>query len=110
MITFTGTSFPASSNFTAKAYFKSAEAVVTGWSATSATATFTNGISATVTGETAVPRIEFTRTSDRVVLVTYSTGVSLTNSITVAPSDSTSGITSSFAGGVDYTITKAGIY
>lgn len=59
VITFTGTNFPASSAYTAKAYFKSAGAIVTSWSATSATVTFTNGVSATVTGETAVPRIEF---------------------------------------------------
>jgi hypothetical protein len=45
-----------------------------------------------------------------VVLISYSTGVSLTNTVTVTTSDSTSGLSSSFAGGLEYTITKANIF
>lgn len=44
------------------------------------------------------------------ILIAYSTGVTLTNTVTVLASDSTSGITSSFAGGLSYTITKANVY
>lgn len=42
--------------------------------------------------------------------MTYSTGVTLTNTVTVQASDSTSGVVASFAGGLDYTVTKANIY
>ena len=44
------------------------------------------------------------------ILVAYSIGVTLTNAVTVLASDSTSGLTSSFAGGLSYTIAKANVY
>lgn len=55
MITFTGTAFPSNSDYTAQASFKSANISVTGWSATSAAATFTNGVPAASATEKAVP-------------------------------------------------------
>ena len=57
VITFTGTAFPAEADFTAMAYFKSASVAVTGWTATSATATFANGAPAASASDNAVPRL-----------------------------------------------------
>ena len=110
VITYTGTAFPLEADYTAKALFKSVEIAVTGWSATSATATFTNGVPAAASGENAVASLEFTRKSDSVVLIAYSTGVTLANTVTVVAGDSTSGVISSFAGGLEYTVTKANVY
>ena len=64
--TITGTNFPAAADFTGKAKIKSSEVTVTGWTATSVTATFTQGIPATASTETDVAKIIFTRTADSV--------------------------------------------
>ena len=110
VITLIGTAFPSTTGYTAQVIFKSIKVVVSGWSTTSATATFTNGVPAADSTENIVPQIQFTRTSDNVIFIAYSTGVTLTNTVTIATTDSTSGLTSSFAGGLSYTITKANIY
>lgn len=109
-ITFTGTSFPSSADYTAKATFKSASVTVADWTTTSLTATFPNGVPAALASENAVPKIWFTRNSDKVVLIAYSNGVTLANTVTVTASDSTSGLESSFAGGLGFTITKANVF
>lgn len=54
-ITFTGTSFPASSDYTAKAVFKSASVAVASWDTTSLVAAFPNGLPAAAASENAVP-------------------------------------------------------
>ena len=56
-ISFTGTAFPAEADYTAVAYFKSASVAVTGWSSTSASATFAKGVPAASASENAVPRL-----------------------------------------------------
>jgi len=108
-ITFTGTAFPAKTDFTAKATFKSQEVVVTDWAETSLVAKFPKGVPAALASENAVPKIWFTRNSDSVVLVTYSTGVTLTNTVT-ADASQTTGLESSYAGGLDYTISTANLF
>ncbi len=110
VLTFTGTGFPAQADYTLKAYFKSAEVTISSWTATEAVATFTNGIPASVAADNAVPQLKFTRTADSVILIAYSTGVTLTNTVTISAADSTTGITGSFAGGLSYTVTKANVY
>jgi len=57
VITFTGTAFPAEADYTATAYFKSASIAVTGWTTTSATATFTNGVPAASASDNVVPKL-----------------------------------------------------
>jgi hypothetical protein len=57
VITFTGTDFPATVGYTAKAFFKTAEVAVTGWTTTGATATFTNGVPSAAASENAVPTL-----------------------------------------------------
>ena len=109
MITYTGTSFPTADH-TQTAKFKTAVGTVVVESATKATATFANGVPYAATAENAVPTLEFTRTADSVVLVAYSTGVKLANEFTVAASDSTTGLQVSYAGGLEYTVTKANIF
>lgn len=52
----------------------------------------------------------FTRNSDNVIFIAYSIGVTLANTVTVAASDSSTGVSVSFAGGLSYTITKNNIY
>lgn len=109
-LSFTGTAFPANSDFTAKATFKSAEVAFTGWTETSVTATFPNGVPAAIAADLAVPRLEFTRNSDKVILIAFSTGVTFTNTVTVTANNSSSSISTSFAGGVPYKVSMDNIY
>lgn len=44
------------------------------------------------------------------MLIAYSTGVTLSNTVTVTNTDSTSGLESSFAGGLSYTVTKNNLF
>lgn len=110
-ITFTGSNFPAQADYTAKAVFKSATSdAVLSWTATSLTATFTNGVPAAAVAENAVARIFFKRNSDSVVFVSDSTNVYLTNTVSATAADSTAGLQTSFAGGLSYTITKSNVF
>ena len=63
-ITFTGSSFPDPTLYTAKAVFKSASAPVATWTATSVVAVFAKGVPAAVATDNAVASVIFTRTSD----------------------------------------------
>ena len=72
-------------------------------------ATFANGIPASIQAENAAPKLTFTRKSDKYLLTAYSNAVYLTNTVTVANTDSTSGVSVSFAGGLPYTVTKTNL-
>jgi hypothetical protein len=109
VLTFTGTAFPSNVDYTLKALFKSASVDVASWTATEAIANFPNGIPASVAADNAEPTLKFTRKADNVIFISYSTQT-LTNTVTVAATDSASGLSSSFAGGLGYTITKANVY
>ena len=87
-LSFTGTAFPGNTDFSAKAIIKSVEVPVTVWTSTSATATFPNGVPAAIAADLVVPRLQFTRNSDSVILIAFSTGVTLTNTVTVTANNS----------------------
>lgn len=108
-ISFTGTGFPTT-GYTAHAIFKSAHFEVVSWTSTTLTASFPNGVPAASASENAVPKIRFSTTINGIVVDLYSgsSNVFLTNSVTA--SSSSSGLTPSFAGGLTYTISGAGIY
>ena len=109
-LTFTGTLFPSKDTHSAKAVFKSQSVVVTDWTETGLVATFTKGVPATKSGDTDLPTIWFTRNSDSVILITNVNGLTFTNSVSVTNTDSSSGVQSSFAGGVSYTVTKDNVF
>jgi len=109
-ISFVGSNFPSSADFSAKAFFKSASAQIVSWTSSTASATFTIGVPAAKSTELAAPIIEFFHKTTGVVLVSTSQGVTITNTISLTAADSTLGITSSFAGGLSYTITKDNLF
>lgn len=115
-LTFIGSNFPSKTQYTAQGFFKNVKsAVATSWTATSLTVTFTDGIPYAAATENAIPRCFFTK-SARLLATSptapieywsYSSGVYLSNTITVT---SSTALTSSFAGGSSYTITAASLF
>lgn len=109
-VTLNGSNFPASSDYTATVSFKGVEVAINSWTgSTQLIATYTSGIPASTQAENAAPKLTFTRKTDKFVLVAYSSNVYLTNALTVAASDSTSGVSVSFAGGLPFTVTKTNL-
>jgi len=104
VLTYTGTNFPSSTDYTAVAMFKSAKVAVLSWTSTQLVATFTTGLPVATASEAVAPMIKFTRNSDSVqFLTTHTPGVLLTVAATLPTSPS--GVSTSYAGGLPYVIT-----
>lgn len=101
-ITFTGTVFDFSGDYTPKAEFVGIQAdTVTLVSATSVTAVFTLGVPISVNAT--IPILSFLKTSSTEEIFAL-TSSNLTNALSVTAT--TSGLTCSFAGGCEYEITS----
>jgi len=104
VLTLTGTNFPADTDYTATVNFKTAFVDVISWTSTSIVGDFsTKGLPFANSSENKVPFIRFTRKSDYVDFLSYSTGLTPLQ-INPVPTSSSSGVTSSFAGGLSYEI------
>jgi len=109
VLTLTGTNFPADTDYTATVNFKTAFVYVISWTSTSIVGDFsTKGLPFANSSENKVPFIRFTRKSDGVDFLSYSTGLTPLQ-ITSVPTSSSAGVTSSFAGGLSYEISGPGI-
>lgn len=108
-ITFDGTSFPSNIGveFTAHASYQSMKVEATEWTTTHVVATFPIGIPFSATPIS--PKLSFTRKADGVVFYAK-TSVSVSHPVVVSATDSTDGLSLSFAGGLKFTINKPDVY
>lgn len=109
-VTLDGSQFPDSGLFTAKVLIKGQVAEVLSWTSVQIVANFAKGIPACTAAEKVVPRVEFKKTGDSLVFVAYSQNVFVTNTVSVVAADSSSGLLVSFAGGLEYTVTKNNLF